>query len=203
MNKQNRHLQALAGHLLDIYRLAAFNFKNPHSYTKFRQIKSLKQRTKSSVFIETGTYLGVTTHRCSSIFNHIYTIELDQNLATQATNYLSSKKNVEVIQGDALEVLPNLLNREEVNHALVFLDGHFSGGVTACGTEPEPAIEELKILAKHKSKIKCIVIDDFRSFGNDSGFPKKSNLFKAIEDFFAEFEITVHLDQIIITEKVK
>jgi hypothetical protein len=198
MNKQNQYLQALTGYILDLYLLASFQFNNPHSYTKFCQIKSLQKKTNSSVFIETGTYLGVTTKRCVSIFNKLYTIELDDNLAEQAKKYLSNNKNVNVIQGDAIKILPNLLDGEEVNNALVFLDGHFSGGITACGDRPEPAIEELKILAKHKSQINCIIIDDFRSFGNDLGFPKKFELLKAAEEYFDSYQITVHLDQLII-----
>ena len=198
MNKQNQYLQALAGHILDLYLLASFQFNNPHSYTKFRQIKSLQKKTKASVFIETGTYLGVTTKRCAPIFNKLYTIELDENLAKQAKEYLSNNKNIKVIQGDAVKILPNLLEGEEINNALVFLDGHFSGGITACGDHPEPAIEELKILAKHKSQINCIIIDDFRTFGSE-GIPKKSELIKAAEDYFDGYKITVHLDQLVIT----
>jgi hypothetical protein len=200
MNQQNRDIQAYFGHILDLYRIASFNFNNPHSYTKFCQIKSWQKITNASVFIETGTFLGVTTKRCATIFDKLHTIELDKNLAEQATKFLSIHKNIEVIQGNALEVLPNLLEREEINNALVFLDGHFSGGITACGDLPEPASEELKILAKHKNKIKCIIIDDFRSFGNEPGFPKKSELLKAAEDYFDEYHITVHLDQFIIAK---
>ncbi|NJR76863.1 MAG: hypothetical protein HC773_31660 [Scytonema sp. CRU_2_7] len=153
MNKQNQYLQALAGHILDLYLLASFQFNNPHSYTKFRQIKSLQKKTKASVFIETGTYLGVTTKRCAPIFNKLYTIELDENLAKQAKEYLSNNKNIKVIQGDAVKILPNLLEGEEISNALVFLDGHFSGGITACGDSPEPAIEELKYLRSTKVRL--------------------------------------------------
>ncbi|HEY9302612.1 MAG TPA: rRNA adenine N-6-methyltransferase family protein [Phormidium sp.] len=200
MNKQNQHFQAWAGHALDIYRLASFNFKNPHSYTKFRQINSLRKRTNSSVFIETGTYLGVTTNRCSSVFDKVYTIELDEKLAAQAASYLSNKKNVEVIQGDALKVLPTLLESESVNNALIFLDGHFSGGVTACGDLPEPAIQELQVIADYKNKVKAIIIDDFRCFGTDLGFPKKSEVIGIMEKHFDNYEITVHLDQLILVK---
>jgi hypothetical protein len=200
MNKQHQDIQAIAGHILDLYLLASFKFKNPHSYTKFRQIKSLKKRTNASSFVETGTYLGVTTKRCAPIFNQVYTIELDKQLAEQAQSFLSNNKNVEVIQGDALKVLPHLLEREEINDALVFLDGHFSGGITACGEIPEPGIEEIKILAQHKDKISCIVVDDFRSFGTESTFPTKFELLKAAEEYFPDYEITVHLDQLIIVK---
>jgi hypothetical protein len=201
MNKTNRDIQALFGHVIDLYKLASFDFQNPHSYTKFLLIKRLQQKIKPSVFIETGTYRGVTTKRCSSIFDKIYTIELDKTLAAEAADYLSNKKNVQVIQGDALEVLPNILESEEVNNALIFLDGHFSGGVTACGNLPEPAIEELKLIANYRSKVKGIVVDDFRLFGTELGFPKKYDLLQVAEKNFEDYEISVHLDQLIISKK--
>lgn len=200
MNKPDRNLQAFIGHFLDLYKIASFNFINPHSYTKFRQIKSIQEKTSSTVFIETGTYRGVTTKRCSSLFDKIYTIELDEKLAVEAAAYLADKKHVEVIQGDALEALPKILEDDGVNNVLIFLDGHFSGGETACSNLPEPAIEELKIISKYSRKVKGIVIDDFRLFGTEHGFPTKSELIKAAEGYFDGYEIIVHLDQLIIAK---
>jgi hypothetical protein len=200
MNKQNKEIEAIIGHLLDFYRLATFTFSNPHSYTKFRAITGIKKKVSAKNFIETGTYLGVTTRRCASHFDNVYTIELDPALAEKAGKFLSAKKNVHVIQGDALDKLPEILTKD-IDNILVFLDGHFSGGVTACGSMPEPALEEIKILAKFKQKIAGIIIDDFRLFGTEAGFPAKSSLFQAVEEYFPQFDVTVSLDQIIITRK--
>jgi hypothetical protein len=199
MNKQNQIFQAIIGHLLDLYKVATFEFSNaPHSYTKFRAIKSAQKTTRSTTFIETGTYLGVTTKRCAPLFKKVYTIELDNDLAEKSRLFLAPQKNVQVIQGDALEALPEILAREEVQECLIFLDGHFSGGVTACGSMPEPAIEELQIIEKFKEKINSIIIDDFRLFGTEPGFPSKACLFEMIESKFPEFTLTVHLDQILL-----
>ncbi|NJN11920.1 MAG: hypothetical protein HC836_29320 [Richelia sp. RM2_1_2] len=199
MNQQNKDFEAFIGHLVDLYKIATFKFANaPHSYTKFRAIKASQKATQSKVFIETGTYLGVTTRRCAPFFEKVYTIELDKELASKAASFLKPKKNIQVLQGDALDILPELLSQEIVNNCLIFLDGHFSGGVTACGSLPEPAIEELKIIAKYKNKINAVIIDDFRLFGTETGFPSKTNLFQFLEQNFQEFHITVHLDQIIL-----
>jgi hypothetical protein len=202
MNKQNSYLQALVGHFMDIYKIANFTFTNPHSYTKFRQIDSYRKKTGSNVFIETGTYLGVTTARCSRIFEKIYTIELDPQLAEKASSFLASKNNVKVIEGDAVEELKKL-PFDKLNNILVFLDGHYSGGITACGDLPEPALEEIRILATQKNKINCVIIDDFRCFGREIGFPSKSALIECIEKNFPEYVINVHLDQIIFYEPNK
>jgi hypothetical protein len=200
MNQQNKELQAIVGYLVDLYNISIFNFSNPHSYTKFKAITSIKTKVNANVFIETGTYLGVTTKRCASHFSRIYTIELDPLLADKASKFLSAHENVEVFQGDALSVLPNILS-QDINNVLVFLDGHFSGGDTACGEIPEPAIEEIKILARFKKKISAIIIDDFRLFGTEPSFPSKSSLFQAIEEHFSEFLLTVYLDQVIIQRR--
>lgn len=198
MNKQNRDLQAIFGHFIDLYKLSSLKIFPPHSYTKFRVLNTVRKQVNAQTFIETGTYLGVTTRRCAPLFHKIYTIELDSALAEQASIFLSSRKNIEVLQGDALDILPKILNND-INDTLVFLDGHFSGGVTACGSMPEPAIEEIKILAQFKEKIAAIVIDDFRLFGTEAGFPSKSSLFQTIEEYLPGFTVAVSFDQVIIT----
>jgi hypothetical protein len=200
MNQQNRGIQAIGGHLLDLYKISTFDFRVPHSYTKFRAIKAAKKRINASNFIETGTYLGVTTKRCAPHFDKVYTIELDKTLADQATTFLSNNKNVQVLQGDVLTQLPEILNRD-IENVLIFLDAHFSGGVTACGDLPEPAIEELTILSKFSDKISGIIIDDFRLFGTEPGFPSKSSVFQAIEKLFPKFSLSVTLDQILILKE--
>jgi hypothetical protein len=198
MNKQNKELEAIAAHILDLYKIASFTFAVPHSYTKFRSILAMKKRTNAKDLVETGTYLGVTTKRCAAHFENIYTIELDQDLAVKAKQHLSNNTNIEVIQGDAVAVLPNIMEKDQTSDLLVFLDGHFSGGDTACGDLPEPAIEELKALSPFRDKIAGIIIDDFRLFGTEKGFPSKSQMFKAIEDYFPKFGVSVALDQILI-----
>jgi hypothetical protein len=200
MNKQNKGIEAIVGHLVDLYDVAAFTFTVPHSYTKFRAIKAAQRNFKAKCFIETGTYLGVTTRRCAPHFEQVYTIELDPDLAQKAKEFLAPCKNVSVLEGDAVKILPEVLERE-IKDVLIFLDGHFSGGVTACGDLPEPAIEELKIISRYKEKIAGILIDDFRLFGTEAGFPSKSALFGAVEELFPDFTIVVYLDQIHIGRK--
>ncbi|MBW4454664.1 MAG: hypothetical protein KME55_19210 [Nostoc indistinguendum CM1-VF10] len=199
MNKQNKNFEAFIGHLVDLYNIATFKFVNaPHSYTKFRAIKASQIATQSKTFIEVGTYLGVTTRRCAPFFENVYTIELNKELADKANSFLKPNKNIQVFQGDTLDILPELLRQEIVKDCLIFLDGHFSGGITSCGSIPEPAIEELKIIAMYKNKVNSIIIDDFRLFGTEPGFPSKTSLFEFIEENFSDFNLTVHLDQLVL-----
>lgn len=202
MNKLYLYCRGFAGYIQDLYRIAGMNFSNPHSFTKFLIINKLRKSTGATVLVEAGTYRGITTARCSSVFDKVYSIELDPTLAAAAKKFLSKKKNVNVIQGDALQVIPELLENENLNRVLLFLDGHFSGSETGHGHIPEPAAEELKTLSRYSEKIRAIVIDDVRSFGTEPQFPKKSELLQSAEQSFGcGFDINLFLDQLIITRK--
>lgn len=199
MNKQGMTLAALGGHLVDLYRLATFDVRNPHSYSKVRQIRALARRTDSRLFVEAGTFLGNTAMRCSRFFHRVITIELDPALYRQARRYLSRRKNVLCLEGDALELIPSVFARPDTHQALVFLDGHYSGGETALGEFAEPACHEIIELAQHKDKINAVIVDDFRCFGRDRGWPKRSQLLKTVEDHFGDdFDYAIHLDQVLI-----
>jgi hypothetical protein len=131
----------------------------------------------------------------------VFTIEIDQALADAARAFLASRSNVEVICGDAVTELPRLFACHEVGSAIVFLDGHFSGVGTGCGEMPEPAIEELRALRVHSSAIGAIVVDDFRSFGQEPNFPKKSELIRFAEEGFPDFVISIQNDQLSLVRR--
>lgn len=200
MNKPSRALSAAAGYVSDVYRLARGQPRNPHSYLKYLTLHALGRRTGARTLVETGTFLGVTAARCARSFERVVTIELDVDLAARARRFLSRYQNVTVLQGDAVELLPTVLADSGCDRAVAFLDGHFSGGVTACGPVVEPAIEELEILSGHTAEICGIVIDDFRLFGHEPGFPSKSTLILAVERLFPppQFAFTVQSDQLVI-----
>jgi len=190
--------RALANHLQDLWRLGNFSFHNPHSLTKFRQIKSVARRAGAQCLIESGTYWGHTTKRCAPLFQKIVTIEIDKSLAEQATRFLKNNANVEVLQGDVIDSLPGILDRQDFKNVLVYLDGHFSGGITGRGATDEPACDAIEILSKYRDKLSAIIVDDFREFGRP-GAPKKSDLIEACESFFGDTTtLGVHLDQVIV-----
>jgi hypothetical protein len=202
MNRPGAYLEAVGGHLIDLFHLLNFDVKNPHSLSKLRNIDKLRRRTGARVLIETGTYRGVTAARCARLFERVITIELDPKLHREAAAYLSRWPNVEPILGDCLAALPSILDRPDVQDVLVFLDGHFSGGVTAHGDVPEPAVLELDVLARYKAKLRGIVVDDFRCFGTEPGMPTKAELMHVLEKHFnAGYEIAVHLDEVLIARR--
>lgn len=198
MNRPGARFQALAGHVIDLYRMASFQVSNPHSYSKFRNIKALAKRTGARVFIEAGTYRGVTAARCARIFERVYTVELDKKLAFESAEYLRRWRNVEAMQGDVLAMLPVIFERPGVDDVLLFLDGHFSAGDTALGELSEPAVEEISLLGTYRSKLRGMIIDDFRGFGRYETWPTKSALLRALEEHFPGFDVSIHLDQVIV-----
>jgi hypothetical protein len=197
-----RLARSTASQLPDLWRLITFRNVVPHNYWKYQIIKRAARQSGASQMIETGTYLGQMARRCAPHFQHVVTIELDATLASNAKRSLRDCSNVEVIEGDAVDVLPSVLERPEVDNLLIYLDGHYSGSGTARGATPEPACEELEIISKFLWKLRAIIIDDFRSFGSEEGWPSKSELFKVLERHFAaHFDIHVHLDQVLLIRK--
>ncbi len=190
----------LAGYLLDLSRFANGAPANLHSLMKYRVIRALAKRVGATCLIETGTLHGVTAARCARVFETVLTVELDAQLAARAAALLAKYRNVTVYQGDAVALLPQLLAHPGAGKSVVFLDAHYCGGNTARGEVPEPAIAELDILARSRDRIAGIVIDDFRCFGVEDGFPSKAQLLAAAEAYFPhpDFAIRALCDQIVI-----
>ena len=205
MNKQGSLFAPLVGRAIDLYRLANYQLANPHSLAKVGLIKEIQKRHQASTFIESGTYLGVTTKRLHRCFNKIYTFEIDAKLASRAKKFLDSYTNIIPAHGDALEGIRNVLgNKAPGETFMLFLDGHVTHG--PCNPDyPEPAILEIEYASRHKEAIEAIVIDDFGNFGLESGFPKKSELISACEDLLSEdnFIISIEYDMLAITRRDK
>jgi hypothetical protein len=200
MNPRHTWAGGLAGYLLDLSRFANGAPGNVHSLMKYRVIRALAKRVGANCLIETGTFRGVTAARCARVFETVLTVELDATLAAQAKGFLAKYRNVTVYQGDAVALLPQMFSHPGAARCVVFLDAHYSGGNTARGDVPEPAIAELDILAQRRARIAGIVIDDFRCFGVEEGFPTKAQLVAAVEKHFPHpaFTIKALPDQLVI-----
>lgn len=203
MNTRHTRVAGFAGYVADVVRLGGGQTLNLHSYMKYRVLRRLGARTGARCLIETGTFHGVTAARCARVFERVYTIELDGRLAREAVRHLQRFPNVEVLEGDATALLPRVLAKEDARDAVVFLDAHYSGGETARGPVPEPAVLELAALAPFAERICGVVIDDFRLFGVEPGFPAKAELVAAAERSFAHprFTLDVHADQLLIERR--
>lgn len=123
-----------------------------------------------TAFIETGTYTGVTAASASREFASVQTIELDADLARRARESLAGTKVV-CHAGDSREILPSIL--PQVDEPLfVWLDAHYSGGLTAGADDPCPLLGELATLLERRHVDNTIIaIDDARCFQGVDGYP--------------------------------
>ena len=113
------------------------------------------------VFIETGTYMGLTVEKALNVgFERVYSIEIDDKLAADATEKFAGDDRVTICHGDTLTWLPKIL--ADVDEPVtLWLDAHASGPLLG-GDVPYPIINELLILAQHPIKDHTILIDDLR-----------------------------------------
>lgn len=126
-------------------------------------IRSIAEKTKIPVFIETGTYLGDTINVVKDLFDVIYSIELDTKLANRAKRIFKKYSKIHIIEGDSGKILPKLLR--EINKPILFwLDAHWSGGITAKGEVENPILNELKTVFNWWVPKSIVLIDDARLF---------------------------------------
>jgi hypothetical protein len=154
-----------------------FQSPSPH-FIKQRVV--LRNGIKGSTYIETGTYLGLTTELLASQASRVFTLEPSLTLYEQAKLRLSKFENVECLNGSSEDLLPILIPK--ISGAVTFwLDGHYSGGDTYKGINDTPILKELEIIAQNLDKFSrvALMIDDIRLFENESlSYPNRDFLVK-------------------------
>jgi hypothetical protein len=142
----------------------------PPPLVKHELLLAFARRGPAQTFIETGTYLGDTVHALRRRFREIHSIELDFTLYEAARRRFAGIRSVTIHHGDSATVLPELLSRL-TEPALFWLDGHFSGGVTARAERHTPIQDELRCILRHPIEGHVVLIDDARLFGTDGEYP--------------------------------
>lgn len=190
----------MAGSLVDLLNILRRRFTNPHSYTKFLVLRAIAQRTGADTFVEAGTFRAVNAERCARVFRKVFTVELDAELAAAARARLATLPGCAVVEGDAAVHVPAIVARPEVGNVVILLDAHPCGEGTAEGEIADPAISMMEALAPNASKIKALLVDDFRLFGVEPGYPEKWQLVRAAEELFGKigFSVYVFMDQLIV-----
>jgi hypothetical protein len=134
------------------------------------------------VWIETGTYLGLTTRRLSTMGGKVISIEPSLEFSNNARVRLSTFNNIEIINALSEEVLEETLSSVEFSkeyHTAFWLDGHFSEGNTFQGPVETPIEAELQIISSYLTRFVevWVFVDDFRSFVNaEKDYPAPSVL---------------------------
>jgi hypothetical protein len=172
----------------------------PPHIIKQRTLREYSERYGLKVLVETGTYYGDMVEAMKCIFDHIYSIELGDDLYRRAKERFKRQKHVEIIHGDSGKELGNVMSKIH-QPALFWLDGHYSAGNTAKGDKETPIYEELQYILNARDRGHVIVIDDARCFGTDPAYPSMEALNEVIRSKRMDVDILVKDDSIRITGK--
>jgi hypothetical protein len=146
----------------------------PHAY-KQKVIKEYQRQFNYKTLIETGTFLGDMVEAQLNFFNRIISIELGDDLYKKAVERFKEKTHVKIIHGDSGNVLFELMN--DINEPCIFwLDGHYSGGITAKGEKECPIFAELDAIFEYKKLDHILLIDDARLFTGEGDYPTINSL---------------------------
>ena len=135
----------------------------PH-FQKRKRLSEARERFRLRTLIETGTYLGDMVESMRGEFDRVFSIELSPELAGRAASRFKSASNVEIVCGDSGKLLSALLKKVD-GPALLWLDGHYSAGITARGDRDTPVMQELGAVFEDPRE-HVILIDDARCFGS-------------------------------------
>jgi hypothetical protein len=118
-----------------------------------------------ATWIETGTFLGQTTHFLSKYALKVYSIEPEPTLFEDAKRKFKNFKNVVILNGTSETIFPELLPTLSGN-VNFWLDGHYSAGATFRGKQDTPVVDELKGISQnlHRFEKVCVLVDDVRCF---------------------------------------
>jgi hypothetical protein len=147
----------------------------PPHIVKELVIKDYARTFGTSVFVETGTYLGDMVYAVRKSFSRILSFELDQKLSEQARKRFAADSHIEIIHGDSGKLLKDYLKTID-QPCLFWLDGHYSGGITAKGALVTPIKNELHCILSHPIEGHVVLIDDARCFTGDDDYPTLEEL---------------------------
>ena len=119
-------------------------------------------------FVETGTYKAQTTKMAATLFETVYSTEIDNRLYKDALTTCKDLKNVNLLYGDSLDLL-QIITPNVVDGSVFFLDAHVSGADSSWnGTDRVPLMEEINIILSHKLGPSVFILDDVRFWKNQS-----------------------------------
>lgn len=137
--------------------------------SKQLMLKDIARHYELTILVETGTYMGDMLFALQNDFENLYSIELSKFFYQRANKRFRNTANIHLLQGDSGIQLHQLVP-DLTKAALFWLDGHYSGGLTAKGEKECPVYEELKAIFQ-SSLNHAIIIDDARLFNGSHDYP--------------------------------
>ena len=135
-----------------------------------RVVREYAKKFSIKTLVETGTFRGDMVNAQKNIFDKIFSIELDENLARKAQKRFAGLNHIAIYQGDSIKVLPEIM-KQTTGTCLFWLDAHFSGGITAKTDVDVPIMQELKCLFDNSDGDHVTLIDDARNFVGLNDYP--------------------------------
>jgi hypothetical protein len=169
----------------------------PPHIVKQKAIEEFRKKFQPTILAETGTYLGDMVEAQRTKFKKIYSIELSQKLFRRAIKRFKDHAHITILQGDSGVVL-NKLIKEIDQPALFWLDGHYSGGITAKAEKECPVPEELETILK-SSLPHIILIDDARLFNGSRDYPTVEQIVEIIKSNNRQYLVEIKDDIIRLT----
>lgn len=167
----------------------------PPHIVKEELIRDYAKTFHTDILIESGTYLGDMVHAMKNSFSRIISFELDQTLAAKARQRFAKDDHIEIVQGDSGKLLGDYL--ATINEPCLFwLDGHYSGGITAKGALETPIKNELTFIFSHPVDGHVILIDDARCFTGENDYPTLEELQNFVAEIKPKHKFTVDYDVI-------
>lgn len=139
-------------------------------------------------WIETGTYLGQTTTYLSKHFKSVTTIEPNKALYERASDLFNNNDHVNCVFGSSEDVFQGVLDSHS-GDLNIFLDGHYSGGVTSRTQYDTPVILEIDSIIKSKTNFRRVnlFIDDVRCMNPKlmeyENYPRLSEILDMLEPY--------------------
>jgi hypothetical protein len=164
----------------------------PHT-VKQEAIQYYQKRSGYNVLVETGTYKGDMVLAQKEYFKKIYSIELSQALFEKAKKRFYDQAGINLLQGNSGEVIAIVL-AELKEPAIFWLDGHYSGGITATIEKHSPIIEELDTIILNNQLQHIILIDDARIFVGEHGYPTIDEMKEMTARKFPGYHFSVNED---------
>jgi len=139
------------------------------------------RRYPNPVFIETGSHTGKGIEAALEAgFRLVISIELSNKWFEHCKEKFRGR--AQILHGDSGEVLAGMLPSRGSDPITFWLDGHYSGGDTARGTEESPLLREIDAIIKNLRKGDIILIDDMRCFSVEHHGFDRDTLASRLED---------------------
>ena len=194
------HLRALPGFLRVqpwLEAAALRDWKRTRRPPPPRSVKAVAIRRHATaarrVFVESGTFFGDMVAAVRPAFDRLFSIELSPRLARGAQRRFAADGAVTILEGDSGALLGPLL-RSVGAPAVLWLDGHYSGWLTARGETDTPVRREIEAALECGTPDDVLLIDDARLFGSDPAYPLLEDLFNLVRSRRPGWELRLEDD---------